>query len=119
MRLKKFRNCWIRTVDLDSKVVWAEFDESEDCIKNKPKAAIAWLSSGVEKKSKFYGSLFIGGEINKNSTIEKNVLVGNELKLNEIYEFESVGYFYVDINGMLHHLAWLNHHSCEGGSLLL
>lgn len=113
VRLKHAINIFIKSVDIvdGNMVVHAEVDyDSRDMKKAKVKAKgmIHWLSSedSIEKTAYFYHKLFNENGIFNDSNLEaKTILIHNEHFKNSYYEFERVGYFWINESGDIHNLS--------------
>jgi glutaminyl-tRNA synthetase len=112
VRLKHAINILIKSVDkIDGKIiVHADVDmDSREMKKAKVKAKgmIHWLSpeDSIFKECLFYHPLFNDdGNFNENNLETKSILVDKKLLSLTHYEFERIGYFWVDDN-KIHHLA--------------
>jgi len=111
VRLKHAINILIKSVEMinGELIVHADVDyDSRDMKKAKVKAKgmIHWLSieDSLEKSANFYHNLFnIDGSFNENNLERKAIFVHKDILNNNYYEFERVGYFW--INDDIHHLS--------------
>lgn len=74
----------------------------------KPKTAIHWLAEHKKIRARFYDHVIVNDEYNSKCLFEKDIFIAENYKINCHYEFERLGYFYIDENHVAHHLAWLN-----------
>jgi glutaminyl-tRNA synthetase len=108
VRLKNGYN--FKATDISDTVVKADIDANSHNLKEceiKPKVAIHWLTDYKKIKARFYSPLFKGDEFNSTAMIEKDILIAPDYLTNHLYEFERIGYFYIDSSHVAHHLAWL------------
>lgn len=113
VRLKHAINILIKSVEMvDGKmVVHADVDyDSRDMKKAKVKAKgmIHWLSAenAATKKAVFYHRLFNeDGNFNEGNMEVKDVLIHKDHFNGSYYEFERVGYFWINELGDIHHIS--------------
>ena len=98
------------TKKIEDELVFAEVDEMSINMKEakyKAKVAIHWLTedNSIPLKVIFYDNLIINGEYNKKCKKEKNILISKEFKKETLYEFERIGYVYIDENSIGHFIC--------------
>lgn len=101
---------YFKATEITDTVVNADIDANSHNLKEceiKPKVAIHWLTDYKKIRARFYNPLLKGDEFNSNAMIEKEILIAPDYLINHLYEFERIGYFYIDNNHVAHNLAWL------------
>ena len=100
------------TKEINDDFILAEVDEGSvdmKLAKEKAKVALHWLKPDNLSKItlKIYSPLIINDTYNPNCVIEKEILIDKSFVTNKVYEFERVGFAYIDDSGVAHLLSYL------------